>query len=151
MITKEIKLEDVSLYQMICHVGSGFDICDDEYDWGVYMDCYKSWEECDDYYDRIILLFALNIRCVKYNDDWYSPCKVSEFIAENIKAFRQFFNEENREGYRPMDYENADDSHSDEGFYEAYMMPLESLIAGNYSEDDYEKLYKLLIKEVKEG
>jgi hypothetical protein len=63
-----------------------------------------------------------------------------------MDAFKKFFNEENREGYRPMDYENADDSTSDDGFYEAYLEGLESLLIGNYSEDDYEKLVLLLRK-----
>ena len=149
MITLKIpKKETMPLYQVIQNYGD-IDIGDNTYDWGVGFSCPDSWEECEDYYDRFLLLLAINIECIHPQPDWYSTCLVSEFISKNIKAFRKFFNEENREGYRPMDYENSDDYTVDEGFYDSYLLPLEGLIVGNYAEEDYEKIYKLLTKEVK--
>lgn len=150
MITKEMKRNGITLYDMIQLAGGGFDIADEDWDWGVYMDCRDSWEECEDYYDKLMLLMAEHIICLNYNSDWYSPCQVAKFITKHIEAFTKFFNEENREGYRPLDYAGSADAEKDDGFYEAYMMPLESLIAGNYSEDNYEKLYKLLTEGAKE-
>ena len=146
MITEVPEIKDVSLYEAIMRQnGEGFDICDNVWDWGIYIGCPKSFEEAgDDWYDKCMLLFCLNIRCKKVQPKWYSICLVSQFIKENIEVFRTFFNERNREGFRPSDYKHADDDTEDAGFFEAYMEPMESLIAGNYSESDYKDLYLLL-------
>lgn len=153
MITEVPQLIPTTLYNAIMMTnGEGFDICDDVWDWGIYFGCPKSFEECEskdpdmeyDWYEALMLLFALNITCTKIQPKWYSVCLITQFIKDNIDVFRKFFNENNREGYRPMDYENAEDDTVDDGFYEAYMQPMESLIAGNYSYSDYEELYKAL-------
>ena len=143
MINEVPTLGPCSLYEAIMREnGEGFDICDDVWDWGIYIGCARSFEECgDDWYEKCMLLFCLNIKCTKVQPKWYSICKVGEFIKENIDVFRTFFNEQNREGYRPSDYKNADDDTTDAGFYEAYMQPMESLIAGNYCDSDYKELY----------
>lgn len=130
----------MTLYEIISFSG-GFDICDEDWDWGIYFDFTK---DSNDSYDKCMEFMAKNIEVIKLKKDWYSPCKVAEFIGNNLEAFKKFFNEENREGYRPMDYENADDRASDDGFFEAYMEGMESLIAGNYTDSDYEKLLKYL-------
>lgn len=142
---------ECSLYEAIIQVnGEGFDICDKDWDWGIYMGCERDFNHCKDsdgnpdYYYACMLLFCLNIRCTKIRPEYYSVCRVSDFIKNNIDVFREFFNENNREGYRPMDYKNADDDNKDDGWYEAYMQPMESLIAGNYCQSDYEKLYLAL-------
>ena len=127
--------------------GEGFDIGDKEWDWGIYFGCPRDFhtgkdpDGNDDYYDNLMLLFALNIKCYKLQPTWYTVCGVGEFIKENLKVFKKFFNKHNREGYRPKDYKEADDPTVDAGFYEAYMQPMESLIAGNYSYSDYKELY----------
>ena len=141
VITETPKVENKSLFEVLSLTGKeGLDICDDIWDWGIYLGCERSFENCkDDYYDKCMLLFALNFTCTKVCETGYSTCLVSKFIHDNIDVFREFFNEENREGYRPMDYDNADDWESDDGFYEAYMQPMESLIAGNYTDSDYKK------------
>ena len=152
MITTEIKPEaNRPLYEVIREVNQdGFDICDNDWDWGTYFGCEMSWEKCRDFYEKCMLLFALNIKCIIFNDNWYSPCLVKEFIWENKEVFTKFFNEENKEDYRPMDYEGHElDPNVDDGFYEAYMEPMESLIEGNYSERQYKKLFEMLTKEVK--
>jgi len=148
MINTKVERSEIRLYDAAMQT-QGLDICDDTFDWGTFFCCEENWEQCKDYYDKFMLLLALNIKCVTIRNDWYSPCLVKEFIMENISVFKKFFNENNREGYRPQDYENADDGDADEGFFEAYMEPMESLLVGNYSEDDYKELYEQLTKEVK--
>lgn len=130
----------MTLYELVNFAG-GFDICDDDFDWGIYFDFSDG---SNDAYDQFMITIAKQIEVIKLKQDQYSPCKVADFIVKNLDAFKKFFNEENREGYRPMDYENADNNTVDEGFFEAYMQGMESLIAGNYTDDDYKKLLKLL-------
>lgn len=135
----------MTLYEIMKLKQEGFDIADTEWDWGTYVG-FIDEDQVEDAYDRFILYFIQNVEIERLNEDWYSPCKVAEFVVKHLNAFKKFFNEENREGYRPMDYEDADNSNEDEGFFEAYMCGIESLLCGNYCEDDYEKLYKLLTK-----
>lgn len=148
MITKTPKLEYKSLYEVLMLTGhEDMDICDSVFDWGSNMGCYKSFEDCNDYYDKLMLLFCLNITCTKVNEKWYSCCDISRFISEHQDTFDKFMNEENREGYRPQDYSHKLDYEKDEDFYDLYLNTFESLIIGNYAESDYQKLYEMLIKE----
>ena len=134
------------LLSELIKLSGGLDISDNTFDWGAYIEFTDEPNEEIDWYNEFCKEIAQRTEVVHINQDWYSPCKVSEMIVANMDAFKKFFNEENREGYRPMDYENADDSTSDDGFYEAYLQGLESLLVGNYAEEDYEKLVKLLRK-----
>ena len=146
-IKTEIEPAAITLHQAIVKTGYGFDIADKDWDWGTYFDCPATWDECNDYYDRCCLLFALNIKVEEIRQDWYSPCYVADFLWEHRDAFGKFFDEENREGYRPCDYSDiAPDE--DTGFLEAYLEPFESLLIGNYSESDYKKLYFMLVSGV---
>ena len=144
MIYETPKLENISLYEMIRLTQTeGFDCCDNDWDFGVFMTCEKSFEDCHDYYDKFMLLLCLNIKCIKYSPKWYSPCDFVSFFEENKEPINKFLNEENREGYRPMDYKKLD-KEEDSGYYEVYFLSFENLINGNYCENDYEKLYKYL-------
>ena len=144
MITETPKLEDRSIYEVLMfNQQEDMDICDDIFDWGSNIGCKKSFEDCEDYYDRLMLLFCLNIKCKRYNRDWYSCCKICEFIEANKEVFDNFMEEENREEYRPSFYGTPITS-DDEDFYDLYLTTFESLIIGNYAESDYEKLYKAL-------
>ena len=148
-ITTEIPertLNGLKLYEVMQIVGGGFDISDKDYDWGIYCECEKNWKSCDDWYDRFILLICLNITCVSYSENWYSECNVREFIIDNLEAFEKFCNEENRDDYKPQYWKDKGekiDPEADENelFYEIYMQTMESLIAGNYCDEDYHKLY----------
>ena len=144
----KIKSIKLSLFQTLQIAGSdGCDICDDIYDWGTYLGCPESWEKCTDYYDRCMLLFALNLRCDKYNESGYSVCHVTEFLWENREPFERFMNEENRRDYTPRYWQKQGetiDPKEDGLFYDVYMTTFESLLIGNYSEPDYQKLYKYL-------
>lgn len=125
--------------------GGGLDIAAEDFDWGNYFDCPIRIEDVQDGYDACMYFFGQEINCLHFMSDWYSACDVEKFILRYLPVFRDFFNENNREGYRPMDYERADHADEDEGFYEAYIMPFESLINGNYTEDDYLELVTRLM------
>lgn len=144
MINIKIPTIKITLYDVICYNdGNGFDISDTYWDWGTYFECPLKWEDCHSYCDACMLLFALNIEFVKFKSDWFSPCKVTEFIENNREAFDRFLNEAYREGYRPCDGDrlNADE---DKGYYELYMDAMEQLLIGNFSESKYERLFQLL-------
>lgn len=149
MITETPKLESKSIYEVLMfNQQEDMDICDDIFDWGSNIGCRKSFEDCQDYYDKLMLLFCLNIECKRYNEKWYSCCKITEFIEANKEVFDKFMNEENREEYTPRYYKEElgmDNVTSEtDDFYDLYLNTFESLIVGNYCESDYEKLYKML-------
>ena len=147
MITKAPEPKTTTLYEaLVANKLDGCDICDNDWDWGIYLGIpeAKSIEDCEDAYDKFTLLLALNLKTKGLRSNWYTPCDVSGFIEEHREVFENFFNEENREGYRPMDYEGPLKADEDEGYYEAFMLPMESLIAGNYCDEDYERLVSLL-------
>lgn len=124
----------------------GFDIADDIFDWGNYFECGESLEKSEDYYDKLMVLFALNIEVVKYQENWYTICKVAEFISKHSKAFTKFMNENNREDYQPKNYKGEKITLDNDLFYDLYIMTFESLINGNYCESQYKELYELLTK-----
>ena len=116
------------------------DISDETYDWGTYI---SYTEDPEDDYERFMNFVMENTEMVSYNSDWYSPCKVTEFMLKYIDAFTKFFEEENGEAYRPSSYPGTDWA-NDETFYDVFLTSLESLLIGNYSEEDYSKLVAYL-------
>lgn len=132
----------ITLYELfqLCDIEST-DIGDDVYDWCENFSCYTDKSKCKEYYDKLMRFFAIKIECDRYRPNWYSNCFVSNFIRENIEVFTKFLNEENIEGHRPMDY--ANEPMDDELFYDLYMGSMRFLIAGEYSEKQYEKLFKM--------
>ena len=133
----------ITLYELfiLCDIDNT-DIGDDVYDWGVNFACYVDKGKCKDYYNKLMRMFATQIECDKYRPNWYSHCFVSKYIKEHIDVFRTFLNEENREGFKPENYNNTEND--DEQFFDIYMTSMEQLISGNYSDKQYEKLYKML-------
>ena len=85
--------------------------------------------------------FANEIEMVNYKENWYSCCKVSEFIQKHRMAFDKFMKEVNNERYQPDDKVTIDD----EEFCDLYLITFESLVCGNYADKDYELLYELLL------
>ena len=116
------------------------DICDVKYDFANNFACYTKKGDCKDYYDKLMRMFATQIECEHYRPKWYSPCYITEYIEKNIDVFNKFMNEENNESFRPKNYTDIDD----ETWYDLYMETFKNLINGNYSERQYEKLYKML-------
>ena len=149
MITETPKLENKSIYEVLMfNQQEDMDICDNIFDWACNIGCRKSFEDCTDYYDKLMLLFCLNIQCENYKHDWYSCCKITDFIEANKEVFDKFMEEENKDQYKPSYYKNVygmeNVTSNDEDFYDLYLMTFQSLIVGNYCESDYEKLYKAL-------
>ena len=131
----------ITLYELfqLCDIDNT-DIGDDVYDWAVNFSCCVNKKDCTDYYSKLMRYFATQIECDHYDPKWYSNCFVSTFIKEHLDEFTKFFNEENNENYQPQKYSDFDD----ELFCDIYMTSFENLIVGNYSEEQYEKLLKML-------
>lgn len=151
ILTKPEIPEEISFWQA-CKYNNldGADICDTDWDWGIYLgfpENADSLEECEDGYDRFCLMLALNLKCKNLRQNWYTPCNVCGFIEAHRQTFEDFFNRKNREGYRPSDYEGPLKADEDDGYYEAFMQPLESMLAGNYCDEDYEELVKMILAE----
>lgn len=151
LLTKVPEQQETSLYEaLVAERMDGCDICDVDWDWGIYLgipDGAKSIDSCEDGYDKFCFILCLNLKTKGIQPEWYTPCNVCGFIEEHRATFEEFFNEKNREGYRPSDYEGPLKPDEDKGYYEAFMEPMESLIAGNYSESDYDELVTMLLGE----
>ena len=119
----------------------GFDIGDEIFDWGNYFEV-DNYNTSKDSYDTLMVYFANNIEMVNYNEDWYSCCKISEFIQAHRKAFDKFMVECNNKYYQPNDKVSMDD----EEFFDLYISTFANLINGNYAVEDYELLYELLLE-----
>lgn len=126
-----------------------YDVCDDGWDWCCCLCFPKIPEQGSDSYTRFCTWLAKNLElddpkdCLDNFAYYGVTCKVADLMWTHRDVFEPFFNENNKRGYRPKDYGDIDPN-ADEGFYEAYMMPLESLIVGNYSEEDYAQLLAAL-------
>ena len=126
-----------------------YDVCDDGWDWCCCLCFNKIPEQGSDSYTRFCTWLAKNLElddpkdCLDNFAYYGVTCKVADLMWAHRDVFEPFFNENNKRGYRPKDYGDIDPD-ADEGFYEAYMMPLESLIVGNYSEEDYSQLLEAL-------
>lgn len=120
----------------------GFDIGDEIFDWATYFGA-DLHDTTNDSYNVVMVYFANEIEMVNYNEDWYSCCKVSEFIQSHRKAFDKFMVKCNNKNYQPNDKITMDD----EEFCDLYLSTFESLVCGNYADEDYELLYELLLEE----
>lgn len=119
----------------------GFDIADEIFDWATYFGA-DLHDTTNDSYNVVMVYFANEIEMVNFREEWYSCCKVSEFIQSHRKVFDEFMRMANNEYFQPNDEVTIDD----EEFYDLYLATFENLINGNYAEDDYELLYDLLLK-----
>lgn len=130
----------MSLLVNFCGKG-GLDICDDTWDWGNYFEVDG---ESNDYYDKVMQFFAMNIEVLKYDPTWFTVCDVAGFILKHKSAFDAFMNEVNADDFKPYNNEelcNVDDY----VMFEVYIATFQELLNGNYSEDDYKKLYIELV------
>lgn len=131
----------MTIYEfMIFSNKDGFDISDEIFDWATYFgaDLHNT---TNDSYNVLMVYFANEIEMVNYQENWYSCCKVSEFIQKHKKAFDMFMKEVNNERFQPDDEVTIDD----EEFCDLYLSTFESLVCGNYADEDYELLYDLLL------
>lgn len=139
----------MKLKELLNKVGDGFDISDTVFDSGVYFD-YS--QDSEDYFDKVLDLMASEIEVKEYHPNWYTPCKITEYIDKHKKTFDSFLNKVYNECYTPKEVckrlgVNEIESDSEE-FYDLYIDAFENLVIGKFSEEAYEMLYNLLIKEV---
>ena len=118
----------------------GFDIADEIFDWATYFGA-DLHDTTNDSYNVVMVYFANEIEMVNYKENWYSCCKVSEFIQKHRMAFDKFMKQANNSAYHPDDEVTIDD----EEFCDLYLSTFESLVCGNYADEDYELLYELLL------
>ena len=134
-----------TLKEALEFVGDGFDIADDIFDWGNYFGYNEKSNDC---YDKVLDFMAEHIEFVKYQKEWYSICKITDFIVKYQKQFDKFLNEVYKKEYTPKylceKYDIPRISEDDELFYDIYFEMFSSLINGNFSDNNYELLYKIL-------
>lgn len=141
----------ISLSRAVEWADGGFDVGDVDWDWESYFSCKNpESEEFGDAYDSFMYLLGeltpvTRIRFDEDNESYFVIADFSGMLWNHRKVFEKFFNEQNRPGYRPCDYPGCRYD-EDSGFYEAFMMPLASLMAGDYTEDDYQELYDALMQ-----
>lgn len=91
---------------------------------------------------------ASKIEFVKYQKDWYSICKITQFIEAYQKQFDEFLNEEYLEEYTPKyickKYNIDKITSDDELFYDVYIDLFNGLINGSFGENSYRRLFELL-------
>lgn len=128
-----------TLYDALNFVGKGFDIGDGIFDFGIYFDYIKNPKNN---YEKVIDFFAKNILFERYNVNWYSTCKISDFLYKNKKAFAIFMKNNNKENYQIHNISKITLKCNE--MYDIFLPTFESLINGNYAESQYQELFKLL-------
>ena len=118
----------------------GFDITDEIFDWATYFGA-DLHDTTNDSYNVVMVYFANEIEMVNYKENCYSCCKVSEYIQKHRMAFDKFMKQANNSACQPDDEVTIDD----EEFCDLYLSTFESLVCGNYADEDYELLYELLL------
>lgn len=126
--------------------GNGLDIEDYTFDFLNYFECYKTFKECNDYYDKLMLVFGLNIK-VESGRDGFACCHISEFLREHHHTFKNFMIWAYREDslFNPKNWEK-DYTIDDEEFYDTYLDTFKDLINGNFSDTHYKNLYEMLVE-----
>ena len=129
----------MTLYELVKQDG-GLDIGDNIYDWGNYFDFYD--DESDDY-DRCMVEMAKEIEVVKINPNWFSCCKITDYLEKHKEAFTDFMNTFYDDEYKPQEEIEAES----EEFYDYYFDLFTSLINGGWSDREYKWLADRLEKE----
>lgn len=129
----------MTLYELVKKDG-GLDIGDNIYDWGNYFDF--SDNDCDDY-DRCMVEMAKRIEVVKVNHNWFTTCKITQFLLDNEDVITEFIDSFYDDEYKPQE-EIGEDS---EEFYDYYIDLFTSLINGGWSDNEYKWLADRLEKD----
>lgn len=135
----------ISLYELfgLCNLDS-VDIADNTYDFAVNFACNLDKNKCKDYYDKLMRMFAIGIECGNF-EIWSSPvahCDIVAFIRQHYTSFNVFMSHNNRDGYKPQEYDLVEED--TDLWYDLYMNTFESLVIGNYSDEQYKELYQLM-------
>lgn len=128
----------MTLYELVKQYG-GLDIGDNIYDWGNYFD----FSEDGDDYDRCMVVMAKEIEVVKVNPNWFSCCKITEYLEKYKEAFTDFMNTFYDDEYKPQEEIEAES----EEFYDYYFDLFTSLINGGWSDREYKWLADRLEKD----
>lgn len=146
-------IKNPTLWETLNFIGeSDRDISDTIYDFYTNMGISKDVKEDEEItkenaYDHWCNLVAKHLVVDKIINDYAVCVKLTDYIWARREVFEKFMNEENREGYRPMDYDPEDINPEIDGvFYDVYLTTFECLVIGNYAESDYLKLYKMLLQ-----
>ena len=139
MITQPQK-KTFTLYDVMQVSNHSRDIGDKDFDFICY---FEASDDPKDYYDKVMLLFALNLEVVSTNES-YIICDIVKFIEDNREKFDAFFNEVYSEEWQPQNMHHIDaDS---EEYYDYYLDSFDKLCIGSFSKDEYEILYKILTR-----
>ena len=122
----------MTLYELVKQDG-GLDIGDNIYDWGNYFDF--SDDDSDDY-DRCMVEMAKRIEVVKVNKNWFTTCKITQFLQDNEDVVTEFIDSFYDDEYKPQE---EIESESEE-FYDYYFDLFTSLINGGWSDREYKWL-----------
>lgn len=128
----------MTLYELIKQNG-GLDIGDNIYDWGNYFDFS---DDENDHYDRCMIIMAKEIEVEKINLEWFSCCKITEYLEKRKDTFTDFMNTFYDEMYKPINVENETDE-----FFDYYIDLFTTLINGGWSDREYKWLADRLEKE----
>lgn len=146
-IKKNQNIKSIGKLIDFCKDGFGMDISDNIWGWGNY---FVVDNESNDYYNKVMNFFAMNIEVLKYDLSFFTVCDISRFILDNKIAFDIFMNEVNSDDFKPRNNEKLCKV-DDYVMFEIYIATFQELINGNYSDDDYKKLYYELVTGGKEN
>ena len=122
----------MTLYELVKQDG-GLDIGDNIYDWGNYFDF--SDDDCDEY-DRCMVEMAKRIEVVNVNKNWFTTCKITQFLQDNEDVVTEFIDSFYDDEYKPQEEIEAES----EEFYDYYFDLFTSLINGGWSDREYKWL-----------
>ena len=127
----------MTLYELVKQDG-GLDIGDNIYDWGNYFD----FSEDGDDYDRCMVVMAKRIEVVNVNKNWFTTCKITEYLEKYKDTFTNFMNTFYDDEYKPQEEIEVES----EEFYDYYFDLFTSLINGGWSDREYKWLADRLEK-----
>ena len=124
----------MKLYDFLKISQNDFDTCDTVYDTGVTV-CYIDEEDAEDSYDKFCIELMKKVEVEEQNGD-ILIVKWTELIQNNMEKFKEFTAEN---WYESCQYEDDEDE-----FIYQWINEIHQYMAGNVSEDFYDKLVELV-------
>lgn len=124
----------MKLYDFLKISQNDFDTYDTVYDTGVTV-CYIDEEDAEDGYDKFCIELMKKVEVEEQNDD-ILIVKWTELIQNNMEKFKKFTKEN---WYESCQYEDDEDE-----FIYQWINEIHQYMAGNVSEDFYDKLVELV-------
>lgn len=107
------------------------DISDDYMDFYMYV-TYTPDDEVKDPYEEFSNYVVKNTPFIRKIDEYSILVSLSTFVKNNWEAFVEFTENNNDDNYKMSAYDDEDDQ------LEVAMYTLESMLEGNYAQEDYE-------------